>query len=177
MDSQESSPTPQFKSINSSVLSFLYGPSFTSVHDYWKDHSFDYTDLCWQSDVSTFNMLSRSFIAFFPRTSVLISWLQSPSDLGDQKNEVSHCFHCFPIYLPWSDGTGRHDQPRQRIKKQRHYFANKGRSSQGYGFFQQSGMDCVSWTIKKAERQRIDAFELWCWRRLLRVPRNAMRSN
>ena len=40
-DSQESSPTPQFKSINSSVLSFLYSPTFTSIHDYWKDHSFD----------------------------------------------------------------------------------------------------------------------------------------
>ena len=40
-DSQESSPTPQFKSINSSVLSFLYGPTLTSVHDYLKSHSFD----------------------------------------------------------------------------------------------------------------------------------------
>ena len=36
---------------------------------------------------------------------------------------------------------------------------------------------CESWTIKKAERRRIDAFELWCWRRLLRVPRTTMRSN
>ena len=40
-DSQESSPTPQFKSINSLVLSFLYGPTLTSKHDYWKNHSFD----------------------------------------------------------------------------------------------------------------------------------------
>ena len=40
-DSQESSPTPQFKSINSSVLSFLYSPTLTSIHDYWKNHSFD----------------------------------------------------------------------------------------------------------------------------------------
>ena len=36
---------------------------------------------------------------------------------------------------------------------------------------------CESWTVKKAERQRIDAFELWCWRRLLRVPWSARRSN
>ena len=36
---------------------------------------------------------------------------------------------------------------------------------------------CESWTIKKAEHQKIDAFELWCWRRLLRVPWNARRSN
>ena len=40
-DSQESSPTPQFKSITSSVLSFLYSPTLTSIHDYWKHHSFD----------------------------------------------------------------------------------------------------------------------------------------
>ena len=45
-DSQESSSTPQFKGINSSALSFLYSPTLTSIHDYWKNHSFDYTDLC-----------------------------------------------------------------------------------------------------------------------------------
>ena len=53
-DSQESSITPQFESINSLVLSLLYGPALTSIHDYWKNHSFDYTDLCWQSNVSAF---------------------------------------------------------------------------------------------------------------------------
>ena len=53
-DSQESSPTPQFKSINSLALSFLYSPTLTSIHDYWKNHSFDYMDLCWQSTVSAF---------------------------------------------------------------------------------------------------------------------------
>ena len=42
-DSQEFSPTPQFKSISSSALSFLYTPTLTSIHDYWKNHSFDYT--------------------------------------------------------------------------------------------------------------------------------------
>ena len=50
-NSQESSPTPQFKSINSSVLCFLYGPTLTSMHDYWKNYNFDYMDLCWQNDV------------------------------------------------------------------------------------------------------------------------------
>ena len=39
-------PTPQFKNINSLVLSFLHGPTLTSIHDYWKNHSLDYTDLC-----------------------------------------------------------------------------------------------------------------------------------
>ena len=40
-DSRESSPTPQFKSTDSSMLSFLYGPTLTSIHDYWKNYSFD----------------------------------------------------------------------------------------------------------------------------------------
>ena len=53
-DSQESSPTPQFKSINFSVLSFLHSPTVTPIHDHWKNHSLDQKDLCWQSNVSTF---------------------------------------------------------------------------------------------------------------------------
>ena len=63
----------------------------------------------------------------------------------------------------------------QLIKKQIHYFASKSLSSQGYGF--SSSYVCENWTIKKAECHRIDAFELWCWRRLLRVPWTARRSN
>ena len=53
-DSQESFPIPQFKSVNWSVLSLFNCPTLTSVHDYWKKHSFEYMDLCWQSDVSAF---------------------------------------------------------------------------------------------------------------------------
>ena len=53
-DSQESSPSPQFKNINSFSLSLFYGPTLTSVHDYWKNHSLEYSDLCWQSGVSAF---------------------------------------------------------------------------------------------------------------------------
>ena len=52
--SQESSPTPQFKSINSSALSSLYSPALTSVHDYWKYDSLGQADLYWQSNVSAF---------------------------------------------------------------------------------------------------------------------------
>ena len=61
-------------------------------------------------------------------------------------------------------------------EKQRHHFANKGLYSQSYGF-SSSQVGCESWTIRKAEHQRIDAFKLWCWRRLLRVPWTAERSN
>ena len=59
-----------------------------------------------------FNMLLRLVIIFLPRSKhLLISWLQSPSAviLKPPKNKVSHCFYCFPIYLPWSDGTKYHD--------------------------------------------------------------------
>ena len=75
---------------------------------------------------------------------------------------------------PWKKS---YDQPREHIKKQRHYFANKGLSSQGCGFFSSHESRRESWTMKEAECQRIDAFELWCWRRLLRVPWTARRSN
>ena len=71
------------------------------------------------------------------------------------------------MLTPWKES---YDQPRQHIQKQRHYFANKGQSSQGYGF--SSGF-----SVKKAELRRIDAFELWCWRRLLRVLWTGRRSN
>ena len=78
------------------------------------------------------------------------------------------------MLTPWKES---YDQPRQCIKKQRHYFANKGPSGQGYGFFPVVMYGCESLTIKKAECQRIDASELWRWRRLLRVPWTAKRSN
>ena len=127
------------------------------------------------------------------------------------------------MLAPWKES---YDQPRQHIKKQRHYFANKGLSSQGYGFssahiwmseFKKNVFElnnflkamtnldsilksrditlptkvclvkamvfpvviygCESWTVKKAECRRIDAFQLWCWRRLLRVPWTSRRSN
>ena len=77
------------------------------------------------------------------------------------------------MLAPWKKS---YDQPRQHIKKQRHYFANKGPSSQSYGFSVVM-YGCESCTIKKAECQRTDAFELWCWRRLSRVPWTARRSN
>ena len=57
-----------------------------------------------------FNMLSRLVITFLPRSKrLLISWLQSPSAVILEPRKVSHSFHCFPIYLSWSDGTRCHD--------------------------------------------------------------------
>ena len=78
------------------------------------------------------------------------------------------------MLTPWKES---YDQPRHHIKKQRHYLANKGPSSQSYGFSSSHVFMFMSWTIKKAEHQRINAFELWCWRKLLTVPWTARRSN
>ena len=71
---------------------------------------------------------------------------------------------------------GHQGSPRQHIKKQRHHFTYKGPSSQAM-VFPAVMYGCESWIIKKAECQRTDAFELWCWRRLLRVLWIARRSN
>ena len=72
---------------------------------------------------------------------------------------------------PWKKS---YEKPRQHIKKQRHYFTNKSLSVKAM-VFPVVMYGCESWTIKKAECQRIDAFELWCWRRLLRVSWTARR--
>ena len=77
------------------------------------------------------------------------------------------------MLTPWKE---TYDQTRQHIKEQRHYFANKGPSSKAM-VFPVVMYGCEGQTVKKAERRRIDAFELWCWRRLLRVPWTARRSN
>ena len=77
------------------------------------------------------------------------------------------------MLTPWKESC---DQLRQHIEKQRHYFANKSSSSQGYGF---SSSHVWMWELnfKESEHQGTDAFKLWCWRSLLRVPWTAMRSN
>ena len=88
--------------------------------------------------------------------------------------------HCRWWLQPWNSKTlapwkKSCDKPRQHVKKQRHYFADKGPSIQNYGF---SSSHVWMWkTIKKAECQRIDAYELWCWRILLRVSCTARRSD
>ena len=77
------------------------------------------------------------------------------------------------MLTPWKES---YDQPRQHIKKQRHYFANKVRLVKAM-VFPVVIYGCEPLTMKKAEHRKLDAFELWCWRRLLRVPWAARRSN
>ena len=79
-DSQESFPTSQFKSIYSSVLSFLYSPILTSIHDSWKTIALTRQTFVGRVISLLFNMLSRLVITFLPKSKCLvISWLQSPS--------------------------------------------------------------------------------------------------
>ena len=80
--SKESSQTPQFKSINSSALSFLYSPTLTSIHDHWKTTALTRRTFVDKVMSLLFNMLSRLVITFLPRSKhLLISWLQSPSTM------------------------------------------------------------------------------------------------
>ena len=112
MDYQESPPTPQFKSINSSPLSFLYGPTLISIHDYWKKTALIRWTFVDKVMSLLLNMLSRLVIAFLPRSKhLLISWLQSTSAviLEPQKiksDTVSTVSPSIPMKwwdrMPWS---------------------------------------------------------------------------
>ena len=76
----KSSPTPQFKSIDSLALSLLYGPTLTSIYDYWKTIALTIWTFVGKVMSLLFNMLSRLVITFLPKSKyLLISWLQSPS--------------------------------------------------------------------------------------------------
>ena len=115
-DSQESSPTLQLESINSSALSLLNGPNFTSIDNSYMTTGKNITFTIWTfvGKVMSllFNILYRFVIAFLPRSKRLfihgcshsLQWFLEP-----KKKKICHCFKFFPIYLPWSDGTGCHD--------------------------------------------------------------------
>ena len=87
--------------------------------------------------------------------------------------------HCVWWLQPWNSKTfssWKKSYAKEHIKNQRHHFSDKVPYSQSYGFYS-NHVRCESWTIMKAESQRIDPFELWCWRRLLRVPWTTRRPN
>ena len=97
----------------------------------------------------------------FPSIRVFFQWVSS--------------LHWVAGVLEWDAIAFSDDQPRQHVKKQRHYFANKGLVKAMV--FPVVRYGCESWTIKKAGHWRIDAFELWYWKRCLRVSWTARRSN
>ena len=78
------------------------------------------------------------------------------------------------MFTPWKK---TYDQPRQRIKKQRCFTLPTNVHLVKAMVFPIVRYGCENWTIKNAEHKRTDAFELWCWRRLLKIPWTARRSN
>ena len=82
------------------------------MHDYWKNHIFEYTDICLQRNVSLFChavYIAHSFPSKEQAFSTFMVEVNICSDFEAQENTVCHCFDCLPIYLPGSDGTGCHD--------------------------------------------------------------------
>ena len=100
----ESSITPLFKRINSSALSLLYGPTLTSIHDYWKSIALT----IWIFAGKVMSLLYAVWVchSFSSKEQAgRISWLQSLSAVNlELRKIVCHCFPCVPIYFPWSDG-------------------------------------------------------------------------
>ena len=96
---QESSPTPQFKSINSSALSFPYSPTLTSTHDYWKTMALTRQTFVGKVMPLLFNKLSRLVIAFLPRSKhLLISGLHSPSVVILEPKKIKSVVTLFPLF-------------------------------------------------------------------------------
>ena len=96
--SQESSPTPVFENINSLALGLFYAPTLTSIHDHWKNHSFDYMDIAGKVMSLLFSILSRFVIAFLPRSKrLLISWLQSLSSVILEPKEIKSSTQHSPL--------------------------------------------------------------------------------
>ena len=108
-DTEESSPTPQFKSIYSWVLSFPYGPTLTSIHG--KTTALTLWTFVGKVKSLLFNMLSRLVIAFLPRSKcLLLLWQQSPSALILEPKKIkSVTVFMFPHLFACSDGTRCHD--------------------------------------------------------------------
>ena len=109
-DSQESSPASQFESINSSALSLSDGPTLTSIHDYWKSHSFTIRTFVSKAMSLLFNMLSRFVPDFLPKSKcLLVLWLQSLStvilETKKMKSVIVSTFSLFAMkwwnQMPW----------------------------------------------------------------------------
>ena len=101
-------------------------------------------------------------------------WKQRKTVFGGSKTTVDgDCSHEIKTLAPWKESE---DKPRQRVKNRHLTLLTNVRIIKAM-VFPVVMYGCESWTIKKAEHQRTDSFELWCWKRLLRVPWTARRSN
>ena len=119
------------------------------------------------------SLQSKRLSRVFSNTTVQKHQFSRGSSQARDRTRVSHIAK---DALPSEPPGKPHDQPRQHIKKQRHYFAEKVHLVKAMVFLVVM-CRCESWTIKKAEHQRIDTFEPWCLKRLLRVPWTVRRSN
>ena len=114
-DSQEYSPTPQLESIDPSEFSLLYGPGLTSIHDYWKNHRFDQTDLCEQSDDSLNNCNNPldSLWSLFQELIVSTSGICHLQKVG---------FISFKPYRKFSARISRNESPQSTLTELSRYF-------------------------------------------------------
>ena len=130
----------QFKNINSLELSFLYSPTLTSIHDHWKNHSLDYSDSWGRKESDRTDRLIWSDLIW--KSLQMVTAAMTLKTLLGRKvmTNLDSMFKSRDITLP----TKVHP-----IKAK---------------VFPVVMYRCESWTIKKAELQRIDAFELWCWK-------------
>ena len=93
-------------------LCLLYHPAVTSVHDYCKDHSLNYMDLCLETWCVWFLTHCLGFSSFSVKKQLSPNFklaVAIHSDFRHHEKEICHCFHLSPFYLPWSDGTACHD--------------------------------------------------------------------
>ena len=135
--------------------------------------------LQWKKVGLKLNIQKTKIMASGPITSWQINGetLETVADfifVGSKSTADGDCSHEIKRHLLL--GKKSCDQPSQHIAKQRHYLLTKVCLVKAM-VFPVVMYGCEHWTIKKAEHWRIDAFELWCWRRLLRVPWTARRSN
>ena len=103
---QHARPPCPLESINSSVLSLLYGPTLTSIHDYWKNHSFDYMDICQQSDVSAFEYTVYVCHSFSSKEQVSFNFMAAIticSNFGVKKIKFITPFFSHLFAIKWWD--------------------------------------------------------------------------
>ena len=124
-----------------------------------------------------FNMLSRFVIAFPPRSKhLLMSWLQSPSEVTFSSVQFSSVAQSCPTLCDPMNRSVGEDKLDTILKSRDTTLPTKVHVVKAM-IFPVVIYECESWTIKKAEHQRIAAFKFWSWRRLLTVPWTARRSN
>ena len=90
------------------MFCLLYSLALTTVSDHWENHSLDYTDLCWQSNISAFQHTVEVYHPFPAKkqsSSDLMAAVTICNDFRAQEEETCHYFHLHPFYLPWSNGA------------------------------------------------------------------------